>query len=95
MSTHTFRTAVVRTPTGPDSIEIIDRPVIEPSPGQVRVRIAAAPVNPVDLAVANGVFHKMGLVNQPEWTGLGWDFAGTIALPAPVSTWSPVLGLPA
>lgn len=79
MSTHTFRTAVVRTPAGPDSIEIIDLPIVEPGPGQVRVRIAAAPVNPVDLAVAGGVFHKMGLVNQTKWTGLGWDFAGTVA----------------
>ena len=48
MST-TFRTAVVRTPGGPDSIEIIDVPVVEPGPGHVRVEIAAAAVNPVDL----------------------------------------------
>ena len=78
MSTSTFRTAVVRTPGGPDSIEIIDVPVVEPGPGEVRVEIAAAPVNPVDLAVAGGVFHAMGLINQPERAGLGWDFAGTV-----------------
>jgi NADPH:quinone reductase-like Zn-dependent oxidoreductase len=78
MSTSTFRTAVVRTPGGPDSIEIIDVPVVEPGPGEVRVAIAAAPVNPVDLGVARGLFHDMGLINQPEHTGLGWDFAGTI-----------------
>lgn len=78
MTTSTFRTAVVRVPGGPDSIEIIDVPVVDPGPGQVRVAIAAAPVNPVDLAVARGVFHSMGLVAQPEWTGLGWDFAGTV-----------------
>ncbi len=78
MTASTFRTAVVRTPSGPDSIEIIDVPVREPGPGEVRVRIAAASVNPVDLGVAGGVFHGMGLVNQPEHTGLGWDFAGTV-----------------
>lgn len=78
MSTSTFRTAVVRTPAGPDSIEIIDVAIVEPGPGEVRVEIAAAPVNPVDLGVASGVFHGMGLVHQPEWTGLGWDFAGTV-----------------
>ena len=78
MTASTFRTAVVRTPAGPDSIEIIDVPVVEPGPGEVRVRIAAASVNPVDLGVAGGVFHGMGLVNQPEHTGLGWDFAGTV-----------------
>ncbi len=82
MST-TFRTAVVRTPGGPDSIEIIDVPVVEPGPGQVRVEIAAAAVNPVDLALAAGVFHGMGLVNQPDHTGLGWDFAGTVTAAGP------------
>jgi hypothetical protein len=37
VSISTFRTAVVRTPGGPDSIEIIDVPVVEPGPGEVRV----------------------------------------------------------
>jgi NADPH:quinone reductase-like Zn-dependent oxidoreductase len=83
MSTSTFRTAVVRDPGGPDTIEIIDVPVVQPGPGQVLVEIAAAPINPVDLAVAGGVFHGLGLINQPEWTGLGWDFAGTVAATGP------------
>jgi NADPH:quinone reductase-like Zn-dependent oxidoreductase len=83
MSTATFRTAVVRTPRGPGSIEIIDVPVVEPGPGEVRVAIAAAPVNPVDLAVADGFFHGIGLINQPERTGLGWDFAGTVIAAGP------------
>jgi NADPH:quinone reductase-like Zn-dependent oxidoreductase len=82
MST-TFRTAVVRTPDGPDSIELIDVPVVEPGPGEVRVDVAAAAVNPPDLALAAGVFHGMGLVNQPAHTGLGWDFAGTVAATGP------------
>jgi NADPH:quinone reductase-like Zn-dependent oxidoreductase len=79
----TFRAAVVRTPGGPDSIEIIDVPVVEPGPGQVRVEIAAAAVNPVDLGLAAGVFQGMGLVNQPDHTGLGWDFAGTVTAAGP------------
>jgi NADPH:quinone reductase-like Zn-dependent oxidoreductase len=83
VSTATFKAAVVRTPGGPDSIEIIDVPVAEPGPDEVRVRIAAAAVNPVDLAVAGGVFHGMGLINQPDHTGLGWDFAGTVAAAGP------------
>jgi NADPH:quinone reductase-like Zn-dependent oxidoreductase len=83
VSTATFKAAVVRTPGGPDSIEIIDVPVAEPGPGEVRVRIAAAAVNPVDLAVAGGVFHGMGLINQPDHTGLGWDFAGTVSAASP------------
>jgi NADPH:quinone reductase-like Zn-dependent oxidoreductase len=83
MSSSTFRAGVVRTPGGPDSIEIIDLPVAEPGPGEVRVAIAAAPVNPVDLAVASGALHGIGLINQPEHTGLGWDFAGTVAAAGP------------
>lgn len=81
--TTTFRTAVVRTPGGPDAIEMIDVPVVAPGPGEVRVAIAAAPVNPVDLAVASGRLHAMGLINQPERTGLGWDFAGTVVATGP------------
>lgn len=80
---HTFRSAVVRTPGGPDSIEIIDVPEASPGPGQVGVAVAAATVNPVDLAVAAGVFHELGLVDQPEHTGVGWDFAGTVTAAGP------------
>ncbi|MFG3437942.1 NADP-dependent oxidoreductase [Nonomuraea sp. NPDC047897] len=79
----TFRTAVVRTPSGPDSIEVIEVPVVEPGPGEVRVGIAAAPVNPVDLGVAGGFFHAAGLIDQPERTGLGWEFAGTVLAAGP------------
>jgi NADPH:quinone reductase-like Zn-dependent oxidoreductase len=83
MSTATFKAAVIRTPGGPDSIEFIDLPVAEPGPGEVRVQIVAAPVNPVDLTVASGPLHAMGLINQPDHTGLGWDFAGTVAAVGP------------
>jgi NADPH:quinone reductase-like Zn-dependent oxidoreductase len=82
-TTTTFRTAVVRIPGGPDSIEIIDVPIVEPGPGQVRVEIAGAAVNPVDLALAAGVFHGLGLIDQPDHTGLGWDFAGTVTAAGP------------
>jgi len=79
----TFRAAVVRTPSGPESIEMVDVPVVEPGPGQVRVEIAGAAVNPVDLALAAGFFHELGLVDQPAHTGLGWDFAGTVTAAGP------------
>lgn len=74
----TYRAAVVRTPGGPEAIELIDLPVRHPESGEVRVRIEAAAVNPVDLDVVHGYFHSIGLVNQPDHTGLGWDFAGTV-----------------
>jgi NADPH:quinone reductase-like Zn-dependent oxidoreductase len=83
MNRATFRAAVVRIPAGPDSIEIIDVPVVEPGPGEIRIQVAAAPVNPVDLGVADGFFHRLGLIDQPDHTGLGWDFAGTIVATGP------------
>jgi NADPH:quinone reductase-like Zn-dependent oxidoreductase len=79
----TFRAAVVRTPGGPDSIEIIDVPGAEPGPREVRVQIAGASVNPVDLGVASGMFHGLGLIDQPDHTGLGWDFSGTVTATGP------------
>lgn len=79
----TSRRAVVRVPAGPRSIELVDVPVAEPGPEQIRVKIAAAGVNPVDLGVAGGIFHRLGLVEQPEYTGLGWDFAGTVDAAGP------------
>lgn len=78
MNHTTSRQAVVRVPSGPDSIETVDVSLVEPGPAEIRVRIAAAAINPVDLGVAGGVFHRLGLVHQPDYTGLGWDFAGTV-----------------
>lgn len=78
MSTTTFRSAVVRDPRGPESVEIISVPVRAAGPGEVRVRIEAASVNPADVGVTDGFFHSIGLVHQPDHTGLGWDFAGTV-----------------
>ena len=40
-------------------------------------------MNPVDLAVAADLFHAMGLISQPDHTGLGWDFAGTVIATGP------------
>ncbi|NYG60709.1 NADPH:quinone reductase-like Zn-dependent oxidoreductase [Nocardioides daedukensis] len=77
------RRAVVRVPSGPASIETIDVPVVEPGPGELRVKIGAAAINPVDLGVAGGLFHQLALVDQPDYTGLGWDFAGTVEATGP------------
>lgn len=83
MNQMTSRRAVVRVPSGPQSIETVDVLVAEPGPAEIRVKIAAAAINPVDLGVAKGVFHQLGLVHQPDYTGLGWDFAGTVDAAGP------------
>jgi NADPH:quinone reductase-like Zn-dependent oxidoreductase len=74
----TFRAAVVTEPGRPDAVSVVDLPVVPLGPGQVRVAVAAATVNPVDVLVRDGVLHQAGVINQPEHTGLGWDFAGTV-----------------
>lgn len=76
-----MRAAVIRTFSGP--IEIIDVPVPEPAPGQALVKVAAAAVNPVDLATRAGKLYQAGLMAPAAQTGLGWDVAGTIAAPTP------------
>ncbi|MGC4894532.1 NADP-dependent oxidoreductase [Micromonospora sp. DT31] len=83
MGTQTFRAAVVPATTGPGTIEIITVPLREPGPGEVRVEVAGATVNPADLGVVGGFFHSLGLINQPQHTGLGWDFAGVVRAAGP------------
>lgn len=74
----TFRAAVVTAPGTPEPVTFVDRPQTPVPPGHVRVGVEAAAVNPVDLAVVAGIFHQVGVVTQPEHTGLGWDFAGPV-----------------
>ena len=76
--TSTFRAAVVTKPGEPDAISMLDLPAAPLDAGEIRVAVAAATVNPVDVAVRSGVLHQAGVINQPAHTGLGWDFAGTV-----------------
>jgi NADPH:quinone reductase-like Zn-dependent oxidoreductase len=59
--------------------EIVEAEVAEPRPAgeKVRVRVAAATVNPVDPVTAAGVFRERFPEIQPPFV-LGWDFAGTL-----------------
>ncbi|MFI7383330.1 NADP-dependent oxidoreductase [Streptomyces sp. NPDC049813] len=68
-----MRAAVVTTFGGPEAIEIaeVERP--EPAAGQIRIKVAAAALNPVDAGVRSGVFGGAG-----QRLGLGWDVAGTV-----------------
>lgn len=42
------------------------------------MKIAAAPVTLVDLAVAYGFFHAIGLISRSERTDLGGELAGRV-----------------
>ena len=46
-------------------------------PADVRIQVAAAAINPVDVAVATG--RVRAAVDLPDPIGLGWDVSGTIS----------------
>jgi NADPH:quinone reductase-like Zn-dependent oxidoreductase len=77
------RAVVVRDPAGPESLEVVEVAVDEPRAGEVRIRVAAAGVNPVDLGVAAGVFHQAGFIAAGHAVGIGWDLAGTVEAVGP------------
>ncbi|WP_454194524.1 NADP-dependent oxidoreductase [Nocardia sp. Marseille-Q1738] len=72
-----MRAVVVRNP-GPDGVvEIVEAPTPQPGPGTVRIAVAAATVNPVDLMVRAGVGGTPFAAHRDQW-GIGWDVAGTV-----------------
>ncbi|AUY48049.1 NADP-dependent oxidoreductase [Streptomyces sp. CB01881] len=73
-----MRAVVVRTFAGPEALELVDVPVPEAGPGQVRVRVEAAGVNPVDAVTRAGVLAQAGLMPPREVVGIGWDVAGVV-----------------
>jgi NADPH:quinone reductase-like Zn-dependent oxidoreductase len=70
-----MRAAVVTEFGGPEAVTIADVDVPEPGAGQVRIKVAAAALNPVDGGTRAGVF---GAAAGGAYTGLGWDAAGTV-----------------
>ena len=60
---------------GPEVVSVLDIVRADPGPGQVRVRVRAAPVQPADLAVRSGAFGPM---IPPGTYILGWDVAGDV-----------------
>ncbi|WP_225101514.1 NADP-dependent oxidoreductase [Streptomyces sp. CoH27] len=86
-----MRAAVVRTFGGPEAVEIAEVPVPEPGAGQVRIKVAAGALNPVDAGVRAGVFGGAG-----KTIGLGWDVAGTVDAAGVAAAWQvgdPVVAL--
>ncbi len=61
---------------GPEVLRVTEVPDPEPGPGEVRVRVYAAGVQPVDLAIREG-FRPPGLAVEPPFV-LGNEFAGVV-----------------
>lgn len=68
---------VVTASGGPEVLEAQDRPDPEPGPGQVVVRLAAANVNPTDVAARGGMYPPGFGIEGPPYV-LGWDLAGDV-----------------
>ncbi|MFE7595465.1 alcohol dehydrogenase catalytic domain-containing protein, partial [Kitasatospora sp. NPDC057512] len=73
-----MRAVVVREFGGPEVLELVEVALPRPGRGQVRVRVAAAGVNPVDAVTRSGVLAGAGLMAPRAVTGIGWDVAGTV-----------------
>ncbi|MFJ6381119.1 NADP-dependent oxidoreductase [Kitasatospora sp. NPDC092039] len=92
-----MRAVVVREFGGPEVLDLVEVALPQPGHGQVRVRVAAAGVNPVDAVTRSGALARAGLMAPRAVTGIGWDVAGVVdALGAGVTRFTPgqrVVGL--
>lgn len=73
-----MQAVIIRRFGGPEVLELADVPVPEPGVGQVRVRVDAAAVNPVDIATRAGALTEAGLLRPGPQIGIGWDVAGRV-----------------
>ncbi|WP_369391973.1 NADP-dependent oxidoreductase [Streptomyces sp. CG1] len=71
-----MRAIVVTTFGEPDVLKVAEVAVPEPGAGQVRIKVQAATVNPVDVATRAGALAAF-LPELPQYP-LGWDAAGTV-----------------
>jgi NADPH2:quinone reductase len=62
---------------GPEALRIVDVPDEPLGPGEVRLRVAAATVNPTDTYARAGAYAERDPVKQPPWVP-GMDVAGVV-----------------
>lgn len=77
-----MRAAVVTSFGGPEAVRVVETDVPEPGARQVRIKVAAAALNPVDAGVREGVFGGAG-----KRIGLGWDVAGIVDATGVATAW--------
>jgi NADPH:quinone reductase-like Zn-dependent oxidoreductase len=73
---------------GPEVLEVVELPEPVPRDGEVRIRVAAATVNPTDIGLRDG--HRAEALKDlpPPWVP-GMELAGEIDAVGPGSEWSP------
>src|SRR5690242_3239514 len=62
---------------GPEALHLVDVPEEHAGPGQVRLRVTAATVNPTDTYAVLGAYADRDPVTQPPWVP-GMDVAGVV-----------------
>ncbi|WP_144729620.1 quinone oxidoreductase family protein [Extensimonas perlucida] len=67
----------IRQPGGPEELQIVDVPVGEPGPGEVRIRHHAVGLNFID------VYHRTGLYPLPLPATIGMEGAGVVEAVGP------------
>ncbi|GAA2799395.1 NADP-dependent oxidoreductase [Crossiella cryophila] len=73
-----MRAILIKKFGGPEVLEVAEVPVPEAGAGQVRIKVEAAALNPVDLLSAGGFFVHAGRLPQLPAYGVGWDVAGVV-----------------
>jgi NADPH2:quinone reductase len=68
----------VRAFGGPEALELLDWPVPEPGPGEVRVKVAVAGVNFMDVYMRSGQYAKSQTYATPLPLLLGMEGAGVV-----------------
>jgi NADPH:quinone reductase-like Zn-dependent oxidoreductase len=66
---------------GPDVLYLAERPVPQPGPTEIRVRVAVAGVNPVDQGTRAGG-GVAAVIGEPPFV-LGWEVSGVVDAVAP------------
>lgn len=62
---------------GPEVLEVVDLPEVHAGPGEVRIRVHAATVNPTDVGTRNGTRAEMQKADPPPYVP-GMEAAGVI-----------------
>jgi NADPH:quinone reductase-like Zn-dependent oxidoreductase len=75
----TMRAVIVREYGGPEVLKLEDTPLVQPKENEIRVRVIAAGVNPVDGLIRSGKFAKFFNTTLPLVPG--YDIAGVVEKP--------------
>jgi len=62
---------------GPEALHLVDVPEEHAGPGEIRLRVTAATVNPTDTYAVLGAYAERDPVKQPPWIP-GMDVAGVV-----------------